>query len=203
MIPESRAFKLKAGAKPETKQTTEVIVSPEIKKDNKETEEFQAKPREDSEISVNLKNDIAKQKQQNRDNKSKAKIIGLWALNANPYDKSGNIYGNDSSFIIHCHIQVNNMKGKIVKAILTMSINGKKITKIESLVPKYDLCTWQDLRFPIYANDIIKLIVKGQYRFLAQVDIYDNQNVCMASSSIYINVKYSTGLFTGPKIVIV
>ena len=140
---------------------------------------------------------------QNLGNKPEAKIIGLWALNANPYDMSGNSYGNDSSIIVHCHIQVDNMNGRTGKAVLTMSTNGMSFNKTESLTPNYDSCIWQDFRFPIYANDIINLVTKGQYQFLVKVDLFDDNNVCMASSSIYVNIKYSTGLFSGMKVEIV
>ena len=162
-----------------------------------------AKAREYYEMSANLGNETAMLKIQNWDNKPEAKIVGLWALNANPYDMSGNSYGNDSSFIIHCHIQVDNMNGRTGKAVLTMSVNGVSFNKSESLNPNYDSCTWQDFRFPIYANDIINLVTKGQHQLLAQVDLYDDQNVCMASSSINVNIKYSSGLFSGAKVEIV
>ena len=141
--------------------------------------------------------------QENSVNVPEAKIIGLWALNANPYDMSGNSYGNDSSIIIHCHIQVNNMNGRKGIAILTMSTNGVSFNKTEPLEPNYDSCTWQDFRFPIYANDITNLVTKGQYQFSVKVDLFDDNNVCMVSSSIFVNIKYSTGLFSGTKVEIV
>ena len=48
-----------------------------------------------------------------KNNRPFAKILSIWALNTNPNDVSENSYGNDSSFIVHCHIQVDNMNGKI------------------------------------------------------------------------------------------
>ena len=132
-----------------------------------------------------------------------AKIVSIWAMNTNPHDMSGNNYGNDSSIIVHCYIKVDNMNGREGKAVLTMSTNGVSFNKTESLVPIYDLAEWKDFRFPIYANDIINLIEKGRHQFLAQVDIYDDQNNCMTSSSVYVNIKYSTGIFSGTKVEVV
>jgi hypothetical protein len=115
----------------------------------------------------------------------------------------GNGYGNDSSIIVHCHIQVDNMNGRTGKAVLTMSTNGISFNKTESLTPNYDSCIWKDFRFPIYVNDIINLIAKGRHQFLAQVDLYDDQNHCMASSTINMSIKYSSGIFSGTKVEIV
>jgi len=132
-----------------------------------------------------------------------AKIVSIWVLNANPHDMLGNGYGNDSSIIVHCHIQVDNMNGRTGKAVLTMSTNGISFNKTESLTPNYDSCIWKDFRFPIYVNDIINLIAKGRHQFLAQVDLYDDQNNCMASSTINMSIKYSSGIFSGTKVEIV
>ena len=132
-----------------------------------------------------------------------AKVVSIWALNADPNDLSDNTYGNDSSIIVHCHILVDNMNGRTGKAVLTMSTNGVRFNKTESLTPNYDSCIWKDFRFPIYANDIINLIAKGRHQFLAQVDLYDDQNHCMASSSIDVTIKYSSGFFSGTKVEIV
>ena len=110
-----------------------------------------------------------------------------------------NGYGSDSSIIVHCNMQVDNMNGKSANAILTLSALGRSIQKIEGYTPNYDSCIWNDFRFPIYLNEITSLIGEGQYQINAVIELFDDQNRCMTSYSCFFNLKYSHGLFSGAK----